>query len=219
MNGTTRPPYRYRIQRIGRPNGSSPLPSSSIASQRICFGNDMPAQHAGQHLGQHVDRGLAALMLAHGDVFALRRLDALDLIFGGALLLDEARAGRRERAIGVECRRTPAARSRALRDRSAAREICADRTVRRRGVLKVSIGSSVDSRASFRLAPRAPCRSARSARAASWPESLPVPISSSSSRSIIRLRAPRLPRCPLPDPCSPHTPYRSRARADARARM
>src|SRR5262245_12748487 len=41
-NGTTRPPYRNSIQRIGRPNRRSPFPSSSVASQCIDFGNASP---------------------------------------------------------------------------------------------------------------------------------------------------------------------------------
>ena len=105
VNGTTRPPYRYRIQRIGRPNGSSPWPSFERRVPSHLLRERHAAQHAGQHLGQHIDRGVAALVLAHADVFALRRLDALDLIFGHALLLGEAGAGRRQRAVRAECRR------------------------------------------------------------------------------------------------------------------
>ena len=63
------------------------------------------AQHTGEHLGQHIHRGAPTLVLAHADVFALRRLDALDLIVGHALLLREAGAGRRELAVRAECRR------------------------------------------------------------------------------------------------------------------
>ena len=65
----------------------------------------MPRSTPVEHLGQHIDRGAPALMLAHADVFAFRRLDPFDLIFGHALLLREAGAGRRERAVRAKCGR------------------------------------------------------------------------------------------------------------------
>ena len=39
VKGTTRPPYRNRSQRIGRPNKQLAPPVVSFASQCICFGN------------------------------------------------------------------------------------------------------------------------------------------------------------------------------------
>ena len=70
-NGTTRPPCRKRIQRIGRPNVSSPRPSSSQASQRICFGNARSRSVAAEDVRQHVHGRLAALVPRVGEIAAL----------------------------------------------------------------------------------------------------------------------------------------------------
>ena len=55
-NGTTRPPKSRTSQRIGRPNVRSPLPSSSYASQRICFGKGRLTEQPAEDVGEHIHR-------------------------------------------------------------------------------------------------------------------------------------------------------------------
>ena len=51
-NGTTSPSSRNTSQRIGRPNGKAPRPSSSQASQLMRFGNASAAQDGGEEARQ-----------------------------------------------------------------------------------------------------------------------------------------------------------------------
>ena len=80
------------------------------------------AQRPAQHVRQHIGGSLAPLPLPIGEVFAFRRLDALERRDLDTLLRGETGGGGRRRAIGLESRPTPAGRSRAPRDRSAVRE-------------------------------------------------------------------------------------------------
>ena len=121
---------------------SSPLPSSSYASQRICFGNVRSRSSAAQHVGQHIDRGLAALAHAVREVLALRRLVPLERADLDAVLLREADRGRRRLAVGAERGRHGRAGDQLLevvlplgdawrRARSAAAACCSSRPARR----------------------------------------------------------------------------------------
>ena len=63
-NGTDRRrPSRATIQRMGRPNGNAPLPSSSQASQLMRFGNASARRSAGEQRGHHLAGGAARDLL------------------------------------------------------------------------------------------------------------------------------------------------------------
>ena len=63
------------------------------------------AQHATHHVGQHIDRRLAALLHAIGEVLAFGRLRAFERRHLHAVLLREAGRGWRRLAVRLERRR------------------------------------------------------------------------------------------------------------------
>ena len=214
MNGTTRPPYRNRIQRIGRPNSSSPRPSSSIASQCISFGNVRPRSVPPRTPGSTSTVALPRCRPPVREVVAFRRLQ-----HARAPRLRRPAWPRNRRRPAWACRRarsspTPAARSRAPRGRSAARAPCATRTVSRRGVLKVSAGASGGSRCARELGEDDLADLLASTPAASSPAAL-----RSRFRAGVRdpPQTPRPPTFVAPSVVRRRTPWRCRRRAAARA--
>ena len=104
VNGTTRPPYRNSSQRIGRPNSSSPRPSSSVASQCICFGKARSRRTPPSSSGSVSTALLPRMPLVIREVLALRRRHARQLLERHALLPGEAERRRRRLPVRAERR-------------------------------------------------------------------------------------------------------------------
>ena len=157
--GTTRPPYRNSSHRIGRPNVSSPLPSSSHASQCICFGKlrprRMPVSTSGS--ASTADLPRCRLRYARYSPFGVctrsRSPTATPFFFANP------------DAAGVGCPSGPVAADTGGPVISSSRSRCRSampdtRTARRRGVLYASGGASMPSRcaSSCRAVTSASCR-------------------------------------------------------------
>ena len=203
VKGTTRPPYRYSSQRIGRPNTSSPRPSSSIASQCICFGN------ARSRSSPPSTSGSTSTVLLPRTWRRATRYSPLSVFTRSIASIATPCFLANPSAAGVG---SPAALNAAdtggpviVSSRSSWRSgMRPTRAVRRRGVLKLSTGTSGTRRSSFRRACifSDSCRVSAGSHAAG---SSSTPISSRSSRSIHQPRgfAPRTPLHALSRAASP----------------
>ena len=87
---------------MGRPKRNSPRPSSSVASQRIAFGNAMSRSVAARDAPQHRARGAAGLAAVTGEILPLGRLHARQRRDVHPLLASETERGPRGRTAGIE---------------------------------------------------------------------------------------------------------------------
>src|SRR5687768_412003 len=179
--GTTRPPYRNNSQRIGRPNVKLPFPSSSRASQFICLGNARPRSRP------VINSGNASTALLPRTRLWKARYSPLAVVTLAIWSNSTPCFFAKPRAAGVGWPSFKAAETGGpvmVSSRSSWRSaIFPILTVRRRGVLKLSMAASGASRSSLRRAPTT-SRSCRSRFGSHDAGSSSTPISMRSSLSI-----------------------------------
>ena len=112
VNGTTAPSSSATIQRMGRPNGNVPLPSSSQASQLMRLGKARPRSRAASTAGQHLAPRRGRPSASRGEVDLAGR----GRILGRLLELIDRRRRSSWRSPGRRPSRRPAASRATLSD-------------------------------------------------------------------------------------------------------